>query len=656
MATLEVEGSSQGRARHQPSHQLLNAQPAAENTRTRGRLPQDHDQSQNEGSSEKAALNLSEASMLAHMTTQSFLLRGSTMQTATSGSPNAIQSQQPISLNTDPPVTEDRLSLSYLLRSKSSQAHSPRRSLSPAPGGSIAFCEARSSPSHREAEHSMHWDQDGVEPANQMSSEAGSRGHAPPAAISVRGLLTPAATLEMEVRDGSTINVSNSAPESLPIAIQPQHTVNLDANPAEDGGNDGYNSPASTLQMGGGIAQGGAMSASDVRDADPAEDYEDGNLCGDLVSSETVVAASSTNDDEDEDNDGDDDDDDGSEDGYGSLPMVSKYANRSARQQPGISKKRRRRRQRKDRCEEEARPNSPAHSVTEGQSPPTSSLGKDSSPTNVSDDPAPTRRKRDQPRSEEGEDERTAKRQKTHKQQATESAATEMVQDQGQSSTIQPRQSSCGRPICLDSPAITTPPAEPSSVHSPPSRSLNVSLDADSAKDGDDSRPPPGASIPSETAMVAPGPRGSDVGAHDDGDDVYGVHRQSDSPSQREEQGRQQQQDTLERQDIATEVTAKVDSAFGKMDERVKAAELRQREAEEEEENIKSRIESEEMWQHNLKESIKESVEEVRKLEKKLKDCRKEKESAAREAKDESQRKRDIAQEIEDVLRRHGGM
>lgn len=423
----------------------------------------------------------------------------------------------------------------------------------------------------------------------------------------------------------------------------------------------GLLTPRSTLEMGENIAQCGAMPASDVRDADPAEDYEDGNFCENLVSGEAAVAASSTNDDEDEEEDNDDDDDDddnnndygsedGSEDGYGSLPMVGKHATRRACQQPGILRKgrRRRRRRQKVRCEEAVRPNSSAHSVTEGQSPPTPSLSKDSSLTNASNDLAYNRRKRDQPGSEEGKDKRTAKRQRTgQEQQASESVATEMGQDQGQSQ---------GRPICLDSPAITTPPAEPSSVHSPPSRSLNASLDADSAKDGDDNRISSGAFISSEAAMVAPGPRGSDVGAHDDDDDVYGAHRQSNSPSQREERGRQQQQDTLERQDIATEVTAEVDGAFRKMDERVKAAEVRQRDAEKEEENIKSKIESEERWQHNLKESIKESVEELRKLQEELKDCQKAKQAAAREAKNESQRKTKMAQEMKDVLRRNGGM
>ncbi|KAM6537143.1 hypothetical protein FALCPG4_003089 [Fusarium falciforme] len=137
-----------------------------------------------------------------------------------------------------------------------------RQSPPPAPDSSIAFREASLQPSHREAEHDMQWDQGDAEPANQTPSEAGSRGYSPPAAISSRGLLTPAAT--------------------------------LDVNPAEDsgndnGGNDGYNSPASTLQMGGSIAQSGAMPASDVRDADPPEDHEDGNLYEALVSSETAV-------------------------------------------------------------------------------------------------------------------------------------------------------------------------------------------------------------------------------------------------------------------------------------------------------------------------------------------------------------------------------
>ncbi|KAJ4200337.1 hypothetical protein NW759_015914 [Fusarium solani] len=511
--------------------------------------------------------------------------------------------------NQPQPVTENKLSFSFILSSESSQARFPRQSPPPAPGGSITFREAHSQPSHREAVHGMHWDRDRVEPTNQILLEAGSRGHSPPAAISIRGVLTPAATLEMEVRDGSTIYVSNGAPE---------HTVNLDANPAEDGGNDGYNSPASTLQLEGDIAQGGAVPASDVRDADPPKDYEDSNLREDLVSSEAAVAASSTNDDEDND----DGSESSSEDGYGSLPMVGKHAVRSAHRQPGILRKgrRRRRRRQKGRCEEAVRPNSPAHISC----------------------------KRDQPGSEEGGDERTAKRQKTgHNQKASESVATEMGQGQGQSQ---------GRPICLDSPAITTPPAEPSSVHSPPSRSLNASLDADSAKDGDGGRVSSGAFISSETAMVAPGPRSSGVGAHDDGDDVCGAPQQPDSPSQREEQRRQQQQDTLERQDIATEVTAKVDGAFGKMDERVKAAEVRQREAEKEEKIIEERIKRQKAEQQKLAELMKKSEEEVRKLQEELEDCQKEKQAAAREAINESQRKRKMAQEMEDVLRRNGGM
>jgi hypothetical protein len=92
------------------------------------------------------------------------------------------------------------------------------------------------------------------------------------------------------------------------------------------------------------------------------------------------------------------------------------------------------------------------------------------------------------------------------------------------------------------------------------------------------------------------------------------------------------------------------------MDERVKAAELRQREAEKEEENIQSRIESEEMWQYDLEKLRWESVEKMRKLKAELEDCQNEKQAAAREAKNESQLKREMVQKMEDVLRRHGGM
>ncbi|UPK92808.1 hypothetical protein LCI18_003743 [Fusarium solani-melongenae] len=146
--------------------------------------------------------------------------------------------------------------------------------------------------------------------------------------------------------------------------------------------------PESTLEMGENISQCGAMPASDVRDADQPKDYEDGNLCEDLVSSETAVA----------------------------------------------------------------------------------------------------------PRSEEGEDGRTAKRQRTqHKQQASESVATEMGQDQGQGQGRQ-RQPSCGRSIHLDSPAITAPPEEASSIHSSLTAASGfpnviqpqqpISLDADPPRDG----------------------------------------------------------------------------------------------------------------------------------------------------------------------------
>ncbi|RSL41317.1 hypothetical protein CEP51_016596 [Fusarium floridanum] len=404
--------------------------------------------------------------------------------------------------------------------------------------------------------------------------------------------------------------------------------------------------PGSALEMGENISQRGAMPASGVRGAHLPKDYENGNSCEDLVSSEAAVAASPINDDEDEDEYNDEDDsEDGSEDGYRSLPLAveaavsGKAAVRGAHRQPGISRQRRRQRQRKGQCEDEARPNYPAHSVAERQSLPTSSLGKDSSLSNVSNDPAPIRRKRDQPRSEEGEDERIAKRQRTHHGQQ----AIEIVQDQGQS-----------QEICLDSPAITTPQNEPSSVHSPSSRSLNASLDAESTRDDDD-RVLSGAFISSEPTTVAPGPRGSDVHAHDDGDAVYDTHQQPDPPSQREEQRHQQQQDTFKQQDIATEAMAKVRDKFEEIDERIKGAEVLQIKAEEKEKVIKNKIEFEGIWQQNLKALVEESVEKVRKFEEELKNCQEEKQSAARELKEGRQSKSDLAQKIEDILPRDGG-
>ncbi|RSL47003.1 hypothetical protein CEP54_013596 [Fusarium duplospermum] len=76
------------------------------------------------------------------------------------------------------------------------------------------------------------------------------------------------------------------------------------------------------------------------------------------------------------------------------------------------------------------------NSVAKGQSPPTPSRGKDSSLIGVLNGAASIRPKRDQPRS--GEDETTAKRQRVrHKQQETECAATQVVQDQGQSQGMQ---------------------------------------------------------------------------------------------------------------------------------------------------------------------------------------------------------------------------
>ncbi|RSL89871.1 hypothetical protein CEP52_014762 [Fusarium oligoseptatum] len=111
-------------------------------------------------------------------------------------------------------------------------------------------------------------DKGDAKPAIQTPSEAELRSYSPPEAISSRALLTPAATLEVEERESSTIHVLNGPHDSLSVDIQPQHTVNLDVNPAEDdgndnGGNNGYNSPTSTLQMAENITQDRAMPVSD---------------------------------------------------------------------------------------------------------------------------------------------------------------------------------------------------------------------------------------------------------------------------------------------------------------------------------------------------------------------------------------------------------
>ncbi|KAJ4178848.1 hypothetical protein NW767_014760 [Fusarium falciforme] len=190
------------------------------------------------------------------------------------------------------------------------------------------------------------------EPGSQLPSEAGSRGCSPPAAISSRGLLTPTATLEMEGREDSTIHVSNGPPDSLPIAIQPQHIINLDVNPAEDGGNDGYNSPESTLQMAGDITQGRAMPVSDhgapdssaitTQAGQPARldayPHEDGRE-GSVISGETEMMALAPTGGNEDSQDNDDDSGDNGIDGAHQQPHSP------SKRQPSDGAKRKRQRQ-----------------------------------------------------------------------------------------------------------------------------------------------------------------------------------------------------------------------------------------------------------------------------------------------------------------------
>ncbi|KAJ3453895.1 hypothetical protein MRS44_018527 [Fusarium solani] len=190
------------------------------------------------------------------------------------------------------------------------------------------------------------------EPGSQLPSEAGPRGCSPPAAISSRGLLTPTATLEMEVREDSTIHVSNGPPDRLPIAIQPQHIINLDVNPAEDGGNDGYNSPESTLQMAGDITQGRAMPVSDhgapdssaitTQAGQPARldayPHEDGRE-GSVISGETEMMALAPTGGNEDSQDNDDDSGDNGIDGAHQQPHSP------SKRQPGDGAKRKCQRQ-----------------------------------------------------------------------------------------------------------------------------------------------------------------------------------------------------------------------------------------------------------------------------------------------------------------------
>ncbi|KAI8648520.1 hypothetical protein NCS55_01490700 [Fusarium keratoplasticum] len=241
MATLEVEGSSQGRARHQPSHQLLIAQPAAENTSTLGRLPQDHYQSQNEDPSENAALDLSEPSL---PNRDGLTVHVSNHQLTQATEDTRGRDETPVpdagdaELLIDPALFHDQQACNDDDEDEggnnTSLGGDEDRPLPPAPCDSIPFHKADSQSAHqrgakRRKTQGRHWGQD-------------------------RGLLTPASTFETEditqrremsasdVREGSITHVSNGAPSSSPMAIQSQQPVSLDADPAEYGNNDGYNS------------------------------------------------------------------------------------------------------------------------------------------------------------------------------------------------------------------------------------------------------------------------------------------------------------------------------------------------------------------------------------------------------------------------------
>ncbi|KAJ4160338.1 hypothetical protein NW754_003463 [Fusarium falciforme] len=211
-----------------------------------------------------------------------------------------------------------------------------------------------------------------------------------------------------------------------------------------------------------------------------------------------------------------------------------------------------------------------------------------------SNDPAHIRRKRDQPRSEEG------------------------------------------------SPAITTPPEESSPVHSSPTAANGfpnatqqqpINLNTDQSGNGRE-----GSIISGETEMMAPAPRDSNEGDQDDNDNDDDDDYSGDDRA-------------------ATDVGAKVTEKIEAMNRRVREKEELQRAAIEKQEGIESEIEEVEEWQHKLEVRIKEllraqveSFREVQKMKAERSYWRKEAEEAKEEANKERQRLRQLARRLEKII------
>ncbi|KAJ3454254.1 hypothetical protein MRS44_018148 [Fusarium solani] len=102
---------------------------------------------------------------------------------------------------------------------------------------------------HQGAEHGRPWDQDHMEPGNQMQPETESRVHPPPAATSFRGLLTPRSTFEMgeNIAQCRAMPASDRGAPDSSITTQPEQPARLDAYPPEDGEESGTDSSRSLV-------------------------------------------------------------------------------------------------------------------------------------------------------------------------------------------------------------------------------------------------------------------------------------------------------------------------------------------------------------------------------------------------------------------------
>ncbi|KAH7232528.1 hypothetical protein B0J15DRAFT_599351 [Fusarium solani] len=102
---------------------------------------------------------------------------------------------------------------------------------------------------HQGAGHGRPWDQDHMEPGNQMQPETESGVHPPPAATSFRGLLTPRSTFEMgeNIAQCRAMPASDRGAPDSSITTQPEQPARLDAYPPEDGEERGTDSSRSLV-------------------------------------------------------------------------------------------------------------------------------------------------------------------------------------------------------------------------------------------------------------------------------------------------------------------------------------------------------------------------------------------------------------------------